>query len=132
MQCVLGRPVLQCVRFWKHATDLQALCALQSAHAGPVAKLRHVCALRATGHGLATVGPLFEYLRLLQAAGPQRWVFDELAAIAQLKFQFAEDEDACELVSRLASDMPLYAPQHALLGPYLHDEWRPDLVREAL
>ena len=74
------------------------------------------------------MGPLFEYLRLLRSAGPQRWVFDELAAISALKFRFAEDEDACELVSRLAADMPLYAPAHALCGPYLHDEWRPDLV----
>ena len=77
---------------------------------------------------MATVGPLFEYLRLLRAAGPQRWVFDELAAIAALKFQWAEEEDACELVARLASDMPLYAPAHALCGSYLYEDWRPELV----
>jgi nardilysin len=83
------------------------------------------------GNGLATVGPLFEYLRLLRAAGPQRWVFEELGAIARLKFQWAEEEEACELVSRLACDMPLYAPAHALCGTYLYEDWRPELVWRA-
>lgn len=81
------------------------------------------------GYGLATVGPLFEYLRLLRGAGPQRWVFDELAAIAALRFRFAEDENACGLVARLAADMPLYAPPHALRGAHIYEQWRPDLVR---
>ncbi|CAL8470131.1 g9673 [Coccomyxa elongata] len=86
----------------------------------------------APGFGLATVGPLFGYLRMLRTVGPQRWVFDELAAIADLKFRFAEEEDACEYVSRLAADMPHYAPEHVLCGPHLYDNWNPCLVTDLL
>ena len=64
----------------------------------------------------------------MRTVGPQRWVFDELAAIADLRFRFAEEEDACEYVSRLAADMPHYAPEHVLCGPHLYEKWDPSLV----
>lgn len=38
-------------------------------------------------------------------------------------------QDACDYVTRLAADMPLYTPEHTLNGSFLHDDWRPDLVR---
>ena len=44
------------------------------------------------GAGLAAVGLLFEYIALLRAAGPQRWAYDEMAAIGNMKFRFAEEE----------------------------------------
>ena len=34
-----------------------------------------------------------------------RWAFEELATIAEMKFRFAEEEDACEYVTRLAADL---------------------------
>ena len=71
---------------------------------------------------------MFSYIEMLRKAGPQRWVFDELAAVAEQRFRFAEDEEASEFVSRLAASLPLYAPKHALNGSYLHEEWRPELV----
>ena len=71
---------------------------------------------------------MFSYIEMLRDAGPQRWVFNELAAVAEQRFRFAEDEEASEYVSRLAASLPLYAPEHALNGSYLHEEWRPELV----
>ena len=41
-------------------------------------------------------------------------MFQELRAIAEMKFRFAEEEDACEYVTRLASEIHLYPPAHAL------------------
>ena len=81
------------------------------------------------GLGLATVPLVFSYIEMLRQAGPQRWVFDELAAVAEQRFRFADDEEASEYVSRLAASLPLYAPEHALNGPHVHEAWRPDLVR---
>lgn len=89
------------------------------------------CWVFVSGNGLATVGYLFGYLQMLRRVGPQRWVFDELAAISNLKFRFTEEEDACEYVSRLAADMPHYAPEHALCGPHLYENWKPSLVSTA-
>lgn len=52
--------------------------------------------------------------------------------MASLKFRYAEEEDACEYVSRLAADMPHYAPEHALCGAHLYDKWDPSLVGDML
>jgi len=84
------------------------------------------------GLGLATAPLVFSYIKMLRQAGPQRWVFDELAATAEQRFRFAEDEEASEYVSRLAASLPLYAPEHALNGPHVHEEWRPDLVSSCI
>lgn len=74
------------------------------------------------------MGLLFQFLSLLKAQGPQKWVFDELANIAQMRFKFAEEEDACEYALRLAADAPYCAPEHLLNGHYLYDQWDPQLV----
>ncbi len=34
--------------------------------------------------------------------------------IAEMKFRFAEEEDACEYVTRLAGELHQYAPAHVL------------------
>ena len=52
--------------------------------------------------------------------------------MGQLRFRFADEEDAADYVSRLAADMPLYAPQHVLNGACLYELWRPQLVRPLL
>ncbi|WIA17248.1 hypothetical protein OEZ85_014121 [Tetradesmus obliquus] len=84
------------------------------------------------GCGLAPVALLFQYLRLLTETGPQAWVWQEIAAIAGMKFRFAEEEDSCDLVTRLASNMSWVAPQHLLAAEYLHEEWQPEKVAELL
>lgn len=84
------------------------------------------------GCGLAAAGLLFEYLGMLRAAGPQRWAYDEQAAIAQMRFRFQEEEDASEFVSGLASDLFFYAPHDVLAGQYLFEDWDPALVTELL
>ena len=47
-----------------------------------------VCSTLA-GLGLATAPLVFSYIKMLRQAGPQRWVFDELAATAEQRFRFA-------------------------------------------
>lgn len=49
--------------------------------------------------------------------------------MGELRFRFADEEESCDYVSRLAADMPLYPPEHVLSGGFLYEEWRPDLVR---
>jgi nardilysin len=48
------------------------------------------------GAGLAVARLVFEYLALLRAAGPQRWAWDELAAMGAMKFRFQEEEEPAE------------------------------------
>ncbi|KAL4440115.1 hypothetical protein ABPG75_003116 [Micractinium tetrahymenae] len=84
------------------------------------------------GCGLAAAGLLFKYLAMLRSAGPQRWAYDELAAIAQMRFRFQEEEDASDFTSGLAADLFFYQPQHVLAGQYMFDDWDPQLVTELL
>lgn len=85
-----------------------------------------------TGMGLAVVGLLFQYLGMLQREGLQSWAYSELAAIAATKFQYANEEEACDYVTRLAADMLHYEPQHTLNADSLYQGWDAGLVSSAL
>jgi secreted Zn-dependent insulinase-like peptidase len=80
------------------------------------------------GLGLAVVDLMFEYLAMLEATGPQEWVFQELKSIANMKFQFQEEGDAMDCVTQLAQSMHMCAPEHILVQEYLHEEWDPAQV----
>ena len=82
--------------------------------------------------GLAVIGLLFQYLGLLHREGLQGWVYAELAAIAATKFLYANEEEACDYVTRLAADMLRYDPEHTLNADALYDGWDAELVRGGL
>lgn len=65
---------------------------------------------------------------LCTPAGPQKWVWEEIKSIADMKFRFLEEEDSCDLVTRLASTMAWVQPEHLLVADYLHQQWQPDKV----
>lgn len=54
-------------------------------HAAPLLSLQHHNA----GCGLSCAGLVFQYLSMLRRAGPQRWAYDEMAAISGLRFRQA-------------------------------------------
>eukprot|EP00958_Prasinococcus_capsulatus_P015793 scaffold1697_cov363-Prasinococcus_capsulatus_cf.AAC.1 len=68
-------------------------------------------------------GLVFQYMKLLREAKPQRWVFDELKLMAEMEFRFQEEEEAEDLAVRLATSMPWFKAEHALVGEYLYTEW---------
>lgn len=70
---------------------------------------------------------LFEYLALLRE-GPQRWVWDEMAAMGEMRFRFQEEEETAEYVASIASDLHHYPPEDVLIQPNLYAEFDPDLV----
>lgn len=59
--------------------------------------------LTPAGCGLAAAGLLFEYLGMLRAVGPQRWAYDEQAAIAQMRFRFQVGQAVVVVVSIVVS-----------------------------
>lgn len=80
------------------------------------------------GCGLAVVRAVFQYLSMLKSLGPQKWVWDELASIARMKWQFLEEEDAADFVSQVAADMFMYPIEHVLAGGFLHEKFDPQKV----
>ena len=75
---------------------------------------------------------VFQYIRLLRDAGPQRWVFDELRAVKEQEFRFAEEEDGAEYVARIAASAERYRPEHAIAGEYLLTRFDPAAVMAVL
>ncbi len=65
----------------------------------------------------------FAYIDLLRDAGPQRWLFDEQAQLAELSFRFKEERSPMGYVSQLASVMHHYPPVDTLRGPYRMDRY---------
>jgi hypothetical protein len=56
-------------------------------------------------------------------------VWEELVSITQMRWRFQEEEEAGELVQRLAATLGWVEEQrHVLVADYLHQAWRPEVV----
>ena len=53
---------------------------------------------------MEVAGAVFQYRALLIREGPQRWVFEEMRAAAEMEFRFTEEEAADDFTVRVASE----------------------------
>ena len=84
------------------------------------------------GCGLCAVRAVFRYLDMLKSMGPQQWVWDEMKAIARLKWDYLEEEDPSDYVSQISSDMHHIPLHHILEWSFLHKEFDPALIQQIL
>jgi insulysin len=75
---------------------------------------------------------VFETIRLLQKAGPQRYLYEEQGQLSALQFQFRETVQPLGYVRTLANDMHYFAPRDVLRGNYLMDDFQPSVIEEIL
>ncbi|HBM82069.1 MAG TPA: peptidase M16, partial [Halieaceae bacterium] len=66
----------------------------------------------------------------LRANGPQQWLYEEQARLAELQFRFREQANPISYVSALASGMHEYAPVDILRGGSVMSEYSPELISE--
>ncbi|KAL5708137.1 insulysin [Ranunculus cassubicifolius] len=78
------------------------------------------------------VGLLFKYILLLRNSGVQKWVFDELSAIAETVFHFKDKIRAIDYVCNIASNMQIYPPKDWLVASSLPSEYSPELIQTIL
>lgn len=52
-----------------------------------------------------------------------------MAAVQDMRFKFMEDGETIDLVTHVAGIMHQLPPRHWLVGPYLYEQWDPQLVR---
>ncbi|XP_077499143.1 insulin degrading metalloproteinase isoform X1 [Amblyomma americanum] len=75
---------------------------------------------------------VFQYLSMLRNEGPQKWIFQELQELWRVAFRF-KGKDTPQSYVRDLSGMLHYLPfQDVLAGPYIIDEYRPDLIKDLL
>lgn len=75
----------------------------------------------------------FQYVKLMQEAGPREAYFRELAAMQEIEFSHKEDTAAPDSFASGATHALFhYPPKEALRGPFAVDEWLPEVVSEYL
>jgi len=69
-------------------------------------------------HRYEVVRAIFGYIDLVKKNIP-RYIFDEVAKLSAISFQFSEDSDTVSYASNIAADMQTYPPQRYLSGDKL-------------
>ncbi|KAF4047399.1 Peptidase M16 inactive domain [Phytophthora infestans] len=78
---------------------------------------------------------VFEYLHMLRVNGCPEWVFDELAALADISFRFQEEDSAvekCEELGEIMQSMFRVAPDDILRYDLLKGVFKKELTEEVL
>lgn len=75
---------------------------------------------------------VFQYLNMLRNEGPQPWIFQELQELWRIAFRFKGKDTPQSYVRDLAGMLHLFPFQDVLAGPYLLEEYRPDLITDLL
>jgi secreted Zn-dependent insulinase-like peptidase len=75
---------------------------------------------------------LFAYTEMLRREGPQAWLYEEQARLAELSFRFREQASPMGYVSALASGMQHYVPEDILRGPYMMDHYEEAVLAKLL
>ncbi len=83
-------------------------------------------------HTTEIVAYVFQYIRLIEREGVQRWLFDEQKALADLDFRFQETAEPISAAPGLAASLQVYAPEDVLRGPYMMETFAPELIRRYL
>ncbi|KAG7379938.1 Nrd1 complex RNA-binding subunit [Phytophthora pseudosyringae] len=91
--------------------------------------------LEGISHWEEIVHAVFEYLHMLRVNGCPEWVFDELAALADISFRFQEEDSAVERCEELGEIMQLMfkvAPEDILRYDLFQGSFQKELAEEVL
>lgn len=83
-------------------------------------------------HREEVVKTVFQYINMLNEAGPQEWIFNEIKIVGDIEFQNVNKRKPISYVSSLATSMHWYKPKDVLSAMYLHERYDPDLIRSIL
>ncbi|XP_063933209.1 nardilysin-like [Zophobas morio] len=78
------------------------------------------------------VAVVFQYIRMLLAGPLPARLFEEIEAIASIRFKFHEELDPCELAVDLACSLMNYPVKEVLTGPCLFRAYDEELIRDFL
>jgi insulysin len=73
------------------------------------------------------------YIQLLRSTPPQRWIFEEIKAISEIRFQFVERCQPSDYVSDLASRLQEPIPREKIISSqWITERFDPDAIESAL
>lgn len=83
-------------------------------------------------HRMEVAGAVFAYLRMIRAAGVQKWYWQELEGISAAFFRFLEQDDPLDYVESLARGLHHYPIEHCISGSVLVTKYDPTLITQML
>ncbi|KAG6438646.1 hypothetical protein O3G_MSEX000111 [Manduca sexta] len=75
---------------------------------------------------------VFQYISMVRAEGPQRWVWEEQRDLMALEFRFKDTQEPRTLVAGHVHLLQEFPMEDVLSAYHLVTEWRPDLIEELL
>ncbi|KAF1751249.1 hypothetical protein GCK72_017803 [Caenorhabditis remanei] len=75
---------------------------------------------------------LFNYIGMLQAAGPKAWIHEELAELSAVKFRFKDKEQPMNMAINVASSLQSIPFEDILSSKYLLTKFEPERIKELL
>uniref|UniRef100_A0A8D0DY44 Nardilysin convertase n=1 Tax=Salvator merianae TaxID=96440 RepID=A0A8D0DY44_SALMN len=75
---------------------------------------------------------VFQYLKMLQKAGPDQRIWEEIQKIEANEFHYQEQTDPVDYVESICENMQLYPKEDTLTGDQLLFEYKPKIIAEAL
>eukprot|EP00898_Chlorokybus_atmophyticus_P006740 jgi/Chlat1/7067/Chrsp57S06767 len=75
---------------------------------------------------------IFQYLRLVREQGVQQWIFDEVRAVAEMKFHFRDKSPPFSYATYLASNMQIYPAADVLAASHLPRVYDEAAIRSVL
>jgi insulysin len=89
-----------------------------------------------TAEGVNHIDKILEltygYLHMIRDKGIEKWIYEEAAALAEMRFKFSERTEPFALVERLAQQMSTYPEAQWLSGAYLLVDYNPDCILDVL
>ena len=74
----------------------------------------------------------FQYLEMVRQKGVQKWVFEEIQHVNNMLFRFKDKERPMGYARQLANSIHNYPLEAVLTGPWMAEEWKPELIKEVL
>ncbi|KAJ4792475.1 Insulin-degrading enzyme [Rhynchospora pubera] len=78
------------------------------------------------------VGIVFNYIDLLNDSGIHKWIFDEMAAISEIEFNYQDKFQPLNYALFINAMMPLFPPEEWLVGEFLPSKFDPILIQKTL
>ncbi|XP_069544698.1 nardilysin-like isoform X2 [Brachyistius frenatus] len=75
---------------------------------------------------------VFQYLKMLQAVGPQQRIYEEIQKIEANEFHYQEQTDPIEFVENICENMQLFPKEDFLTGDQLMFEFDPQVISAPL
>lgn len=75
---------------------------------------------------------VFQYLAMLRQHGIQEWIFEECKLINDMQFRFKDKERPQGYARILANWLHDYGLEDVLRGPWMFQEFNPDLIKDVL